>query len=134
MMAMDPGTPFPADMGEKTGTENSSCPPQDKDHSDPGAFRIPDVSTGMTLEQIIDITGEFAHLNELVVIHIQNAGGFVGTGAYFRMVQPLLDLLEVEIRARCGPGITQQQMKLIVHDWIDEEIKVRRKEKPVRGA
>ena len=43
---MAPTTPFPADMGEKTGTENSSCPPQDKDHSSPGAFSIPDVSTG----------------------------------------------------------------------------------------
>jgi len=78
---------------------------------------------GMTLEQIIDITGEFLHLNELVMIHIERSGGFTGEEAYFRTVQPLLDLLEVEIRVRCTAGITQQQMKLVVQDWIDREIR-----------
>ena len=128
---MDPSTPFPADTGEKSGTENSSCLPQDKLPSDPGASRFPDVSAGVTLEQIIDMTGEFAHLNELVMIHLENTGGFTGSDAYFRTVQPLLDLLEVEIRIRCRPGITQLQMKLIVHDWIDQEIRVCRNEKTV---
>jgi hypothetical protein len=76
----------------------------------------------MTLEQIIDMTGEFVHLNELIMLHIESAGGFAGADAYFRTVQPLLDLLEVEIRVRCRTGITQQEMKRIVHEWIDEEI------------
>jgi len=78
---------------------------------------------GLTLEQVIDITGEFAHLNELVMIHIEHAGGFTGADAYFRTVQPVLDLLEVEIRVRCTAATTPQQMKLIVQDWIDLEIK-----------
>ncbi|HVP95805.1 hypothetical protein [Methanoregula sp.] len=83
----------------------------------------PDSLTGMTLEQIIDLTGEFSHLNDLVTIHIERAGGFAGPDAYFRIVQPILDLLEVEIRIRCSNSITQQQMKLVVQDWIDEEIR-----------
>ncbi|MGA8377632.1 MAG: hypothetical protein WB759_00840 [Methanoregula sp.] len=77
----------------------------------------------MTLEQIIDMTGEFAHLHELIMIHIEQAGGFAGADAYFRTVQPLLDLLEIEIRIRCRSGLTPQQMKLVVQDWIDQEIK-----------
>jgi len=81
------------------------------------------VAAGMTLEQIIDLTGEFSHLNELVMIHIEKSGGFTGEEAYFRTVQPLLDLLEVEIRIRCTAGSTQQQMKLVVQDWIDQEIR-----------
>ena len=81
------------------------------------------VAPGMTLEQIIDLTGEFSHLNELVMIHIGKSRGFTGPEAYFRAVQPLLDLLEVEIRVRCTAGITRQQMKLVVQDWIDQEIR-----------
>ncbi len=85
--------------------------------------RSPEVFTGMTLEQIIDITGEFIHLNDLVMMHIEKSGGFAGPDAYFKTVQPLLDLLEVEIRVRCQSEMTQQQMKLIVQDWIDQEIR-----------
>ena len=85
--------------------------------------RSPEVFTGMTLEQIIDITGEFTHLNNLVMMHIEKSGGFAGLDAYFKTVQPLLDLLEVEIRVRCQSEMTQQQMKLIVQDWIDQEIR-----------
>jgi len=131
---MNPSTPIPADTGEKTGAENTSFPPHDTFPPDPGSPRFPDLSTGMTLEQIIDLTGELVHLNELVMMHIENTGGFVGTDAYFRTVQPLLDLLEVEIRIRCGSGITQQQMKLVVHDWIDKEIRVCRKGGRVQGT
>ncbi|MGA2161065.1 MAG: hypothetical protein ABSG28_02530 [Methanoregula sp.] len=77
----------------------------------------------MTLEQIIDVTGEFTHLYELVMVHIEKSGGFAGPDAYFKTVQPLLDLLEVEIRIRYRPGMTQQQMKLIAQDWIDQQIR-----------
>jgi hypothetical protein len=37
-------------------------------------------------------------------------------------VQPVLDLLEVEIRIRYKPGMNAQEMKLLVQDWIDKEI------------
>ena len=77
----------------------------------------------MTLEQIVDMTGEFEHLNELVMVHIGRTGGFAGTAAYFRTVQPILDLLEVEIRVRFRPGMNRQEMKLVVQDWIDQELK-----------
>jgi hypothetical protein len=76
----------------------------------------------MTLEQIIDATGELTHLLELVRIHIEKSGGFAGPDAYFKTVQPLLDMLEVEIRVRYRPGMTRPQMKLVVQDWIDQEI------------
>jgi hypothetical protein len=76
----------------------------------------------MTLEKIIDFTGELEHLNELVLLHLEKNGGFTTTESYLSMVQPVLDLLEVELRVRCSSGMTQQQVKLIVQDWIDEEI------------
>jgi hypothetical protein len=87
--------------GSGTGTGNLSC---------------------MTLEKVIDFTGELAHLNELVVLTLEKNGGFTTTESYFSTVQPLLDLLEVEFRIRCTGGMTEQQVKLIVQDWIDEEI------------
>ena len=84
-------------------------------------------STCMTLENIIDFTGELGHLNELVMLHMEKSGGFTCTESYFSVVQPLLDMLEIEIRIRCSSGMTQQQIKLTVQDWIDEEIaKLRR--------
>ena len=45
------------------------------------------------------------------MMHIENAGGFVGTDAYFRMVQPLLDLLEVEIQCPVRAGHNAAKMK-----------------------
>ena len=80
------------------------------------------VPVGMTLENIIDRTGELEHLNELVMLKLNKSGGFTGTESYFSLVQPLLDLLEVEIRLRYYHGMTDQEMKLLVQDWIDQEI------------
>jgi hypothetical protein len=80
------------------------------------------VPVGMTLENIIDRTGELEHLNELVMLQLNKAGGFTCTESYFSTVQPILDLLEVEIRIRYHHGMTDQEMKLLVQDWIDKEI------------
>jgi len=82
----------------------------------------PNWSGGMTLEAIVDATGEFEHLNELVVLQIKKSGGLNSTRDYFEIVTPILDLLEVEIRVRSVRGITQQQMKLVIQDWIDKEM------------
>lgn len=90
---------------------------------EPVTAGVCDDSGGLTLEQVIDKTGEFVHLHELVMLHIEKAGGFTDTVTYFKTVQPVLDMLEVVLRVRCRPGMTQQQVKLIVQDWIDQEIK-----------
>jgi hypothetical protein len=88
------------------------------------------IPQGLTLEAIIDLTGEIEHLNELVMLHLEKEGGFTTPESYFSMVQPILDLLEFEIRIRSYPGMTQQAMKLVIQDWIDEEIaECRRKNK-----
>ena len=113
-------------MDEESGTRQNGKKEETAVNDEiPAPSCTPDspIAPGMTLEQIIDMTGEFSHLNELVMIHIGKSGGFTGTEAYFRTVQPLLDLLEVEIRIRCTAGSTQQQMKLVVQDWIDQEIR-----------
>ena len=78
---------------------------------------------GITLEQIMEMTGELGHLHELVMIHIKKNGGFTGPEAYFKTVQPILDLLEVEIRFRCQRDMTQEEVKGIIKRWIDQEIK-----------
>ena len=112
----------PPDRSEKSknGTHTETrpdcrnSPASDKHPSDKTACR--------TLEQIVDLTGEFAHLNELVMIHISNSGGFSSPDAYFRIVQPILDKLEMEIRIRCQPGMDTASLKLVVQDWIDKEI------------
>ena len=81
-----------------------------------------EMAVGMTLERIVDLTGEFVHLNELVTLLIDKRGGFANPGAYLAIVQPVLDRLEVEIRTRYRPGMNIQDVKLIVCDWIDNEI------------
>jgi hypothetical protein len=105
------------ETGENAAKAEPSAPVEDPCQPPPEKI------TGMSLEKIIEFTGEFEHLNELVMIHLEHAGGFTGVDAYFRTVQPILDLLEIEIRVRCSIGINQQQMKLVVQDWIDREIK-----------
>jgi hypothetical protein len=90
---------------------------------------ISGIPQGMTLETIIDLTGELEHLNELVMLHLENEGGFTSPASYFASVQPILDLLEFEIRFRYCPGMTQKEMKLLVQDWIDTEIAERKAKK-----
>jgi len=109
------------------GTEKSKNRPHNETQSDssgsPSGDEQPsDMAAGLTLEQIIDLTDELAHLNELVMIHISNSGGFSSIDAYFRTVQPILDQLEMEIRIRFRPGMNAAPMKLVVQDWIDKEI------------
>jgi hypothetical protein len=82
-----------------------------------------EVPVNMTLENIIELTGEMEHLNDLVMLALGKEGGFTCTEAYFTTVQPILDLLEVEIRVRYQPGMSRNAMKLIIQDWIDEEIR-----------
>ena len=113
MIAMD-------EDNTRTSPENmpqESCAPEV--HQDPFTSEIP---TGMTLEGIIDLTDELGHLNELVMLHLEMAGGFTCPSSYFTIVTPILDLLEVEIRFRYRSGMSRNQMKLIVQDWIDKEI------------
>jgi hypothetical protein len=102
-------------------------PGDDNNHEVPscegtGATTPCTVPQGMTLENIIDLTGELEHLNELIVLHLDKAGGFTCTEMYFSTVQPVLDLLEVEIKIRSRPDMTLQEMKLLVQDWVDKEI------------
>jgi hypothetical protein len=104
-------TTHPGVGGEPEGTKNQ--PPNPKE--DHPVF-------GMTLEEIIDASGEFEHLNELVVLHIKRSGGLKNPDEYVTVVTPILDLLERKIRMCSVQGITKQQMKLIIQDWIDKEI------------
>jgi hypothetical protein len=101
----------PLKDGEPKGTK----PQPGSTNADHPVFR-------MTLEEIIDASGEFEHLNELVVLHINRSGGLKNPDDYFTVVTPILDVLERKIRMCSVQGITQQQMKLIIQDWIDMEI------------
>jgi hypothetical protein len=107
-------------MSDPDGNDN------DKRPADPSG--IPDgfltgLPVNMTLENVIELTGEIEHLNDLVMLALEKEGGFTCTEAYFKAVQPILDLLEVEIRVRYQPGMSKNAMKLIVQDWIDGEIR-----------
>jgi len=99
----------------------NGCPPSPEREipDDPFESEMP---VGMTLEHIIDLTGEMEHLNELVMLNLEKEGGFTSQAAYFTVVQPILDLLEVEIRFRYRTGMTKRQMKIIIGDLIDTEI------------
>lgn len=87
-----------------------------------GGFNT-DLPVNVTLENILDLTGEIEHLNQLVLLSLDRDGGFTSTDAYFTTVQPILDLLEVEIRFRYRAGMSKNEMKLIIQDWIDGEIR-----------
>jgi len=83
---------------------------------------VPELPSCLTLEAIVDLTGELEHLNELVMLHLEKEGGFTDPSRYFAIITPVLDLLEVEIRVRCTQRTTRDELKLIVRHWIDEEI------------
>lgn len=107
-------------MREKKRNDEGEHTAADANIPKPGVF--PADPAGMTLEDIIDLTGELGHLNDLVMLHLERNGGFTSMDSYFCAVQPLLDLLEVEIRIRFREKMSTQDMKLIIQDWIDNEI------------
>ena len=107
-------------MPEKNLDNNRDFERKDSPEADEGSPSS--IPQGMTLENIIDLTGELEHLNELVMLQLKKAGGFTSTESYFCTVQPILDLLEIEIRFRYHPGMNNQEMKLLIQDWIDQEI------------
>jgi len=88
-----------------------------------------DVPRGMTLEGLVTMTGEMEHLNELVLLHVEKAGGFSCTASYLTIVTPVLDMLEGEIRFRYRNGMDHAEIKSIIADWIDREIAGFRPEK-----
>jgi|WetSurMetagenome_2_1015567.scaffolds.fasta_scaffold15990_3 hypothetical protein len=102
-----------------TADEFRKSPDPQAASGDPFCSGIP---ASITLESIVDLTGEFEHLNSLVQLHLERSGGFTCMASYFTIVTPLLDMLEVEIRFRYRDGMTKDQIKLIVQDWIDGEI------------
>ncbi len=103
-------------------TQKDNCPDIPCFQENPAIPEMPQAGQCLTLEQIVDRTGEIEHLNELIVLNLEKAGGFTSAEDYLVMVAPILDLLEVEIRVRYRPGMTTKEMKLIVQDWIDAEI------------
>lgn len=90
---------------------------------DPPGGPATDLPVTMTLEDIVEMTGEMEHLSALVRLSLDREGGLTTPEAYFAAVHPLLDLLEVEIRVRCRNGMGKDEMKLIIQDWIDGEIR-----------
>jgi len=124
-----------AGHGSKDGNVMPDQDPEDNIHQKENEIPVLKMSPescvpqGLTLEAIVDLTGEMEHLNELVVLHLEKEGGFTTPSSYFTTVQPVLDLLEFEIRIRSCPGMTKQAMKLVIQDWIDEEIAERKRKK-----
>ena len=76
----------------------------------------------MTLESLVTMTGEMEHLNELVLLHVEKAGGFTCTASYLMIVTPILDMLEGEIRFRYREGMDRDEIKEIIAGWIEREI------------
>ncbi len=107
-------------MPDPNPDDDCTIPPVPSDPSEGFQTELP---VNMTLEKIIELTGEMEHLNELVMLSLERDGGFTSTEAYFTTVQPILDLLEVEIRVRYQAGMSKNEMKLIIQDWIDGEIR-----------
>ncbi|MDD5024990.1 MAG: hypothetical protein PHF57_09485 [Methanoregula sp.] len=112
-----------SETGEESEMINGDHPPtSDPDTFSPTADTFQNESpVGMTLERIIDLTGEFCHLNELVISVIDSRGGYTSPGAYLETVQPLLDRLELEIRIRYRSGMNTHEIKQIISEWIDRE-------------
>ena len=75
----------------------------------------------MMLERMIDMTGEFYHLVEL--IEIMKKRNNSGACSFHEIVLPVLIGLDREIKYQFHPGMEFIEMRLIVQDWIDAEIR-----------
>jgi len=106
----------------KKHNEAGHTPPLPEDSSGNTDSPGENVSRGMTLESLVTLTGEMGHLNELVLLHVEKAGGFTCTASYLTIVTPVLDMLEGEIRFRYRDGMTHEEIKFIIAQWIDQEI------------
>ncbi|MFA4876908.1 MAG: hypothetical protein WC586_05805 [Methanoregula sp.] len=80
------------------------------------------VPSAQTLENLIDMTGELEHLNELVLVHLGKSGGFQSPESYLAIVSPVLDNLESAIREQYRPGMNRDEIAGVIRCWIDREI------------
>jgi len=77
----------------------------------------------MMIERVIDLTGEFHHLVELIDLRLGGAGCDINSPAFYRIVTSILTELDREIRTRVHPGMDFTEMRLLVQDWIDADIR-----------
>jgi hypothetical protein len=81
----------------------------------------------LQLGQILDLTGEFDHIDDLIDAEIQRRGGIAeGEEAYDEVAFPIFEALEDHIRSEFGvikgSDLRGPRMKEVVHSWIEERL------------
>ena len=81
-----------------------------------------DENAGMALENILIVTGEMDHMNELLKHNAREKSGLSAQEMIDTVINPLLDELEDYIRSEVSAPQDTDFLKTVVHEWIRSKL------------
>ena len=78
--------------------------------------------TGMSLEEILMVTGEMDHMEKLIRHCARDKSGFGPKEMLDSVIHPLLDDLEEYIRSEIPVPDDVEHLKTVVHQWITSRL------------
>ncbi len=79
---------------------------------------------GKTLNEILESIDELDHLSALVMYRSRDMKGATADEILQKVIHPTLDDLELYLRYYGRPGIPDEELKKIVHGWIEAQMTV----------
>lgn len=79
-------------------------------------------NAGMALEEILLVTGEMDHMNELLHHYARDKSGIGPQEMLDTVIHPLLDELEGYIRSEVSAPQDTEYLKMVVHRWIESRL------------
>ena len=78
----------------------------------------------MALEEILLVTGEMDHMNELLRHYARDKSGIRPQEMLDTVIHPLLDELENYIRSEVSAPEDTAYLKRVVHQWIESRMNI----------
>ncbi|WAI02147.1 hypothetical protein [Methanogenium organophilum] len=75
-------------------------------------------NTGMSLEDVLILTGEMEHMEELIRLSARDKSGFSPQEMLDSVIHPMLDELEMYIKNEASVPQDVGRLKALVHQWI----------------
>lgn len=79
---------------------------------------------GKKLEDILESIDETRHLSELMEHRSRDMKGATANEILNKIIHPTLDDLELYLRYYAKPGLSNEELKELVHNWIEAQMSI----------
>lgn len=81
-------------------------------------------NSNKTLNDILESIDEVSHLSVLIKHRSRNMRGATADEILKEVIHPTLDDLELYLRYYGKPGISNEELKELVHGWIEAQMSI----------